>query len=327
VNARLFGRLPDGRDVHEIEIGDDRIAAHIINYGAILRDLNVGVGNKPRSVVLGFDTLDAYVNQGAYIGAIAGRYANRIKGGRFSLEGKACQLSLNESGRTHLHGGHLGFDRKLWEFSAISKNTATLSLHSKSGEEGYPGALDVVCTYRIDGPDRLTIELTATCDAATIVNLTGHSYFNLGSGGDIRNHRLMIPAEEYLPVSGELIPESGAAPVAGTEYDFRVSRPIGGKIPYDNTWIVDWRRNSEPRLMARLASGNGDLTMELSSTEPGLQFYAGAFLDAKPFGAYGGLCLEPQCFPDSPNHPEFPTCVLRPGESYRHVIEHRFISS
>jgi aldose 1-epimerase len=333
MSQHVFGRLPEGRDVREATIRNDRIAATIIDYGAILRDLTVTMNGRPRSVVLGFDTLQAYLDQGAYIGAIAGRYANRIAGGRFMLDGKDHQLSLNERGRTHLHGGAVGFDRRPWKMTAISAETVSLALHSPAGEEGYPGALDAVCTYHVLEPCGLAIELVATTDAPTIVNLTGHSYFNLDGTGDIRDHRLMIPAEEYLPVSSDLIPTSGPKAVAGTAYDFRVGRPIRrGGIVYDNTFIVAWQRSHEPRLMARLSPSSGEFAMELLSTEPGVQFYDGAFLSAQSaggrcFGGYGGLCLEPQCFPDTPNHPEFPPCVLRPGETYRHVIEHRFIHS
>jgi len=328
VARHRFGRLPDGRDVHEVAIGNDRIGARVITYGAILRDLAVRVKGRPRPIILGFSTLESYLGQGAYIGAIAGRYANRIAHGRFALDGKPYQLSLNERGKTHLHGGNAGFDRKLWAITAASAEAVTLDLHSPAGEEGYPGAVDAQCTYRIVEPLGLLIELTATTDAATIINLTGHSYFNLDGGGDIRDHRLMIPAGEYLPVSGDLIPDKGAVSVAGTAYDFRTARPIRGEgITYDNTFIVAWQRSAAPRLVARLASAGGDLAMDLLSTEPGVQFYDGAFLDAQPHAGYGGLCLEPQCFPDTPNNAEFPPCILRPGDTYRHVIEHRFIPS
>jgi aldose 1-epimerase len=328
VASRVFGRLPGGQDVEEIAIGNDRIAASIISYGAILRDLRVGVNGKPRAVVLGFDTLEAYLDQGAYTGAIAGRYANRIAGGRFILDGKGYQLTLNERGKTHLHGGNAGFDRKPWKIAAASATAVSLALHSPAGEEGYPGAVDAICTYRIEEPATLVIELAATTDAATVINLTGHSYFNLDGSGGIGDHRLMIPADEYLPVSGDLLPEGGPRPVAGTPYDFRVPQTIRrANASYDNTFIVSWQRSASPRLVARLAAARGDLAMELCSTEPGVQFYDGGHLDAKLDGGYGGLCLEPQCFPDSPNHPEFPSCVLRPGETYRHAIEHRFIPS
>jgi aldose 1-epimerase len=325
VAPQHFGRLPDERDVHEVSIGNEGISARIITYGAILRDLALPVNGRLRSVVLGFDGLGAYLGQGAYIGAIAGRYANRIAGGRFTLDGKAYQLNLNEGGKTHLHGGKMGFDRKLWTVATATADAVSLALHSPAGEEGYPGAVEALCTYRIIDPLGLAIELTATTDAPTVINLTGHSYFNLDGGGDIRDHRLMIPANEYLPVSGDLIPDRGAVSVVGTAFDFRTMRPIRDSVHYDNTFVTSWQRSAAPRLAARLASATGDLAMDLLSTEPGVQFYDGAFLDAKPYGGYGGLCLEPQCFPDTPNHPEFPSCVLRPGATYRHIIEHRFI--
>ena len=325
---RVFGRLPGGREIDEIAIGNDRINARIITHGAILRELVVQVNGKPRPVVLGFDTLAAYLDQGAYIGAIAGRYANRIVGGRFTLDGKSYQLSRNEGGKTHLHGGRIGFDRKSWRIETASHQAVSLALHSPAGEEGYPAAVDAMCTYRVVEPMGLVIELSATSDAPTVINLTGHSYFNLDGGKDIRDHRLMIPADEYLPVSDDLTPEAGAQKVAGTAYDFRLLRPIRrDNAAYDNTFIVSWRRPQRPQLVARLQSADGDLSMELLSTEPGVQFYDAAHLDAAPYGSYGGLCLEPQCFPDSPNHPEFPLAILRPGETYRHVVEHRFIPS
>jgi aldose 1-epimerase len=334
VTSHPFGRLADGEDVHEVVIAAGDVQAHVLSYGAILRDLRVRVNGDWRGVVLGFDTLAAYLAQGAYIGAIAGRYANRIAGGRFTLDGKLHELTLNERGRTHLHGGNTGFDRRNWRIVGCEPRSVRLALHSPAGEEGYPGTIDVTCTYRLAEPVGLIIELAATTDAPTIINLTGHSYFNLDGSADIRDHRLMMAAQEYLPVEGDLIPEGGAAPVAGTDYDFRVSRPIRREnVVYDNNFIVAWQRSATPRRMARLASPKGDLAMELHSTEPGLQFYDGAYLDVsavatggKAYGGYGGLCLEPQCFPDTPNRPEFPSCVLRPGDVYRHVIEYRFTS-
>jgi aldose 1-epimerase len=318
MEPRLFGRLPDGRAVHGIEIGAGDLSAGIITYGAILRELMVEVRGARRKVAIGFDALEPYLLRGGYVGAIAGRYANRIAKGRFTLDGDTYQLTPNEKGKTHLHGGEIGFDKKLWAIVESKSDRVTLALHSPVGEEGYPGAVDVTCTYRVSPPAALVIELAATSDAPTIINLTGHSYFNLDGEGDTRTHRLMIPADEYLPVSADLIP-TVRTPVSGTAFDFRRAREVGQPgASYDNTFIVAWQRSPEPRLVAELASSKGDVLMRLSSTEPGVQFYDGAHVE------HTGLCLEPQCFPDTPNRPDFPACVLRPGETYRHVIVHEF---
>ena len=318
MEPRLFGRLPDGRAVHRIGIGAGGLTADILSYGAILRDLTITGASGARKVVIGFDALEPYLQQGGYFGAIVGRYANRIAGGRFALDGHTYELTRNERGRTHLHGGEVGFDKKLWTVVESKSDRVTLGLRSPAGEEGYPGAVDVTCTYRVSPPTTLVIELAATSDAPTIINLTGHSYFNLDGGGDARRHRLTIPAKEYLPVSPDLIPTI-PTPVAGTAFDFRKAREVGQSgAGYDNTFVVAWQRSSEPRLVAELASSKGDLVMRLSSTEPGVQLYDGAHVE------HTGLCLEPQCFPDTPNRPDYPTCALRPGETYRHVVVHEF---
>ncbi|MFL5258397.1 MAG: aldose epimerase family protein [Hyphomicrobiales bacterium] len=289
-----------------------------MTYGAILRELTVKVEGSRRKAVIGFDALEAYVKAGGYIGAIVGRYANRIAEGRFTLDGQRYQLTRNEKGKTHLHGGDSGFDKKLWTIVESKSDRVTLGLHSPAGEEGYPGAVDVTCTYRVSPPATLVIEMAATSDAPTIINLTGHSYFNLDGEGDTRKHRLMIPAEEYLPVSADLIP-TNPTPVSGTAFDFREPREVGQSgASYDNTFIIARERSAKPRLVAELASSKGDVLMRLSSTEPGLQFYDGAHVEHR------GLCLEPQCFSDTPNRPDFPPCVLRPGETYRHLIVHEF---
>jgi aldose 1-epimerase len=330
----MFGQLPDGRAVHDIAIGNDRISARILTYGAILSDLRVALAGTARPAVLGFSVLAPYLDQGAYLGAIAGRFANRIMGGTFELGGKTYQLTPNERGKTHLHGGAVGFDKKIWDIVEVSPKAVTLGLHSPAGEEGYPGAVDARCEYRIAEPATLTIELTARADAPTVINLTGHSYFNLDESADIRDHRLTIAAPEYLPVDDDLLPGK-PTPVEGTRFDFRAARPIraaeNGR--YDNNFIIAWTRSKTPRLMARIESPSGDLAMELSSTEPGLQFYDGAFLGAGDLQKYGkryegfaGFCLEPQCFPDSPNRKEFPSSVLNPGEIYRHRIDYRFFT-
>jgi aldose 1-epimerase len=318
MEPRLFGRLPDGRAVHRIGIGAGALTADMITYGAILRDLTMKIGAEHRNMVIGFDALDDYLERGGHVGAIAGRYANRIAGGRFTLDGQSYQLTRNEKGRTHLHGGDIGFGKKLWTVVERKDDRVTLGLRSPDGEEGYPGAVDVTCTYRVSPPATLVIELAATSDAPTIINLTGHSYFNLDGGGDTRTHRLTIPADEFLPVSADLLP-TVPTPVSGTAFDFRKAREVGQSgASYDNTFIVAWQRSPEPRRVAELVSSKEDVAMRLSSTEPGVQFYDGAHVD------HAGLCLEPQCFPDTPNRPDFPPCVLRPGETYRHVIVHEF---
>jgi len=329
MGIRVFGRDAAGEDVPEVTIAADGLTARIIGYGASLRDLRLDGVAHP--LVLGYETLEAYLAHGAHFGAIAGRYANRIAGGRFSLDGRSHQLTRNEDGRTHIHGGRQGYGHRFWTLADHDSASATLTLAEPDGAEGYPGAVSVSCRYSIAAPATLRIELTATTDAPTIVNLAQHSYFNLDGGDDILDHRLTIPAETYTPVDAAKIPTGELRPVADTAFDFRRSRPIrreedGERVRYDHNFVVRPARQAEPGPAARLESDRSGVALAIASTEPGMQFYDGhmlvspaAGLGGRRYSASAGCCLESQVFPDAPNHAGFPSAVLRPGETYRQV--------
>lgn len=324
-----FGTLPDGTDVHRIPLSGHGLEAGILSLGATLQSLRFD----GRPVVLSHDNLAAYAEPGAYFGAIAGRCANRIAGGRFTLEGKSYDLPRNENGRTHLHGGMKGLSHRPWTVTEASGTSVTLAYRSPDGEEGYPGTLDLTCRYALVGEGVLRIALTATCDRTTVINLATHSYFNLDApeGGVIDDHVLMIPAEAYLPVDGDKIPTGELVPVAGTPFDFRQPRRVGD-FAYDHAFVLAPDSVPTPRPVARLQAGrSGGIVLEIASTEPAVQFYTGDFLGpqartaaARAYGRRAGLCLEPQRFPDAPNQPSFPSIVLRPGETYRQITEYRF---
>ncbi|MEZ5830559.1 MAG: aldose epimerase family protein [Dongiaceae bacterium] len=332
-----FGRFGD-QSVQEMRLrGACGTEASVITYGAILRDLVVPIGGKKRRVVLGFRSLNGYVTGGAYIGATVGRCINRIDCG-FTLDGKHYTVPANEGDHVHLHGGPNGFSKRVWRLVGSTDNAVTLELVSPDGDEGYPGTLTARCTYAIDRPGTLTIVLTATTDAPTVCNLGHHSYFTLQPGSDVRDHRMMVAADFYTPLDRSLIPTGEVASVVDTIYDFRQLRPIrvDGGPGYDINFVLDqgWVQHATPDQLpvaARLVSPSGDLAMDLSTTEPGLQFYEGIRLppsgeayEGEPHLPYRGLCLEPQRFPDAINHPHFSPVVLRPGETYRQVTAFRF---
>jgi len=328
---------PDGTDVELHTIRAGRYQADILSYGATIADLTVPVAGDTRSVVLGLADLADYPAHAAYMGAVAGRCANRIAGGRFELEGRTHQLACNERGRTHLHGGALGFGRRVWRVDEVEADRVALSIASPNGEEGYPGTVRASCVYHLADAGILTITLTATTDAPTLVNLATHSYFNLGGGDTVLDHALTLAADRYTPVDADLIPTGEVAPVAGTRFDFRSPRRIGERraqtdAGYDHNFAIAMAPSAEPRLAARLESPNRDLAMELWSTEPGLQFYDGQYLPpqqalrGRSGLRFGGCCLEPQRFPNAINQPGFPSPVLRPGETYRQLTQYRFFS-
>ncbi len=334
-----FRQLPDGRAVREIRLANAAGAtASVITFGAAVRDLMVPVGGGMRRVVLGFAALDGYLDNPRYLGVTAGRHASRIGEGRLVLDGTLHQLSRND-GRHHLHGGTTGFSRRLWDIVEASESAVTLGLVSPDGEDGYPGRLDVRCTYRLEAPASLAVEMTATTDAPTIVSLAHHSYFTLAPGASIRSHRLQIPAGRTVPFGPDLVPTSDLAPVGGTPYDFRTLRPIGGADPsfqYDCCLVLD--RESEGRAgqglrpAARVEPPDGSLRLEVATTEPCVVFYDGAGLgpdfpavDGSRHFPHAGLCLEPMGYPDSPNQPAFPQAVLRPGELYHQRTIYAFI--
>ncbi len=302
----------------------------IINYGGAIVTLKTpdraGVFG---DIVLGYETLGDYVQYPRYFGALIGRHANRIADGRFTLDGVEYQLDRN-NGANHLHGGFKGFDKRVWS-AAEGDNVLHLSYLSKDGEEGYPGNLEAFVDYRLSG-NELSIEYRAFTDKDTIVNLTNHSYFNLAGAGTILDHQLTLNADNFTPVSSDLIPTGELKSVAGTPMDFCQSRPIASEVEYDHNFVLnDW--DGSLRLAAHLHESTTGRVLEILTTQPGIQFYNGNFLDGSAVGKngiayekYAGLCLEPQHFPDAPNHPNFPSTVLRPGEEYNQRTIIRFSS-
>jgi aldose 1-epimerase len=335
MDGELFGTTAEGEPVHRYTISGGGLTANIINWGAAVQDLRLDGHDAP--LVLGFEQLEFYEKKSPYFGAVPGRYANRIGGARFALDGKTYNTDPNFLGKHTLHGGSKGFGKRVWQVALHGPDFVTLALHAADGEMGFPGALDVTCTYRLKIPGALSIEFTGEADHTTLCNLTHHSYFNLddGGSGDILDHRLMMPAAAYLPVDDELIPTGVIQPVDGTAFDFRQARPVrweenGEQVVYDHNFCLAPERR--PMHQAAWAQGGrSGVEMEVWTTEPGVQFYAGhkvardvPGLGGRTYGARAGFCLETQVWPDAPNQPHFPQAVLRPGETYHHTTEYRF---
>lgn len=299
------------------------IEVRAISYGGIITSiLTPDHHGAMADIVLGFDSLDGYLSPHPYFGAVIGRYGNRIAHARFTVDGVEHQLAAND-GRHHLHGGVTGFDRMVWHASPRPhSNAIVFEYESPDGEEGYPGTLQVRVAYRLTDDNELIVAYRATTDKATHVNLTQHTYFNLAGAGsrDVLDHRLTIHANGYVPVDGDLIPLGEIAPVAGTPFDFRSARPIGGA--YDHNFVLNKSSDDVPHV-ARVLEPTSQRTLDVFTSEPGMQFYAGNSLDGRLIGKldrayarHGGFCLETQHYPDSPNQPEFPTTLLRPGQIY-----------
>lgn len=330
-----FGQV-DGVPIFECALTSPAGAeVKILSWGAAIHDMKVPHRGGTQRVVLGLNSGEDYVAHSPHMGAIAGRYANRIAHGRFWLDGVPYDLEQNFRGRHALHGGAHGFSRRPWKIGAIEPGRLELTLHSPAGEAGYPGALDVTCVYTLAGTATLRIELTATTSAPTIVNLAAHSYFNLDGSADVRDHELQIVSAFVTPVDEDLIPTGEIAAVAGTPFDFRAPRPVrhASGQRYDHNYVVARLPDPETRLahVATLRSPVNGLAMELHSSEPGVQFYDGgglgppvAGLGGVAYGPFAGLCLEPQRFPDSPNRRHFSGATLRPGETYSQTTEYRF---
>jgi aldose 1-epimerase len=349
-----FGTAPGGRPVHRWRLDSGTgVTADVLTFGGVLHSLRVpDPAGRSADIVLGLPTLAAYAAPGQpFLGALVGRYANRLAHGRFTLDGHPHQVPATDRGHA-LHGGPEGFHRRVWQAAADPDAgpelaALRLELHSPDGEMGFPGALDARVTYTLDAEGTLALEHRARADRATVVNLTNHAYFNLaGAGsGDVLGHTLALDSGAYLPVTAEAIPLGPPVPTAGTPFDFREPHPIGERITaddgqladaggYDHCWVLDpapQRAAGGLRRAARLADPAAGRRMEVWTTEPGIQVYTGNALDGslagpdgKPFERHGAVCLETQHFPDAPNRPQYPSTVLRPGQEYRSRTEFRF---
>jgi aldose 1-epimerase len=352
IEKDLFGVLADGTEVDRYTLTNGKLRVRIITYGGILQTIETpDRRGRLANVTLGFDNLTDYVERNPYFGCITGRYANRIAQGRFTLDGETYQLPINNDPNS-LHGGEIGFDKQVWDATPFTtRNTVGLRLKftSPDGDQGYPGTLrtEVVYTLTRDG---IRIDYRATTDAPTVVNLTNHAYFNLaGEGsGTIDDHRLEINADHYTPVDATLIPTGSIDPVAGTPMDFRSPTAIGERNRdgsfeqllfgrgYDHNWVLNREDGTftELEVAARVVEPSSGRMLTVHTTEPGLQFYAGNFLDGTLVGTSGqmyrqgdGFALETQHYPDSPNQPDFPSTVLRPGEVYETTTIFQFSTS
>src|SRR5213595_3912534 len=350
IARKPFGSTQRGEAVSAYTLKNAHgIELQVLDYGGIIVSLRVpDRTGRLGDVVLGFDSLADYQRGSPYFGALIGRYGNRIARGRFSLDGRGYTLATN-NGPNHLHGGVRGFDKVVWKvapFQHADSVGLVLTYTSPDGEEGYPGTLQATVTYTLTDSNQLIFDYHATTDRATPVNLTQHSYFNLaGDGkGDILGHVVTLNADRFTPVDSTLIPTGEIAPVAGTPFDFRTPTAIGARIAqndvqlqngkgYDHNWVLNRARAAEGALVlaARVIEPTTGRTLDVFTTEPGIQFYSGNFLDGTSTGKDGrvyrhryGFCLETQHFPDSPNHPNFPSTILRPGREYHSTTVFQF---
>ena len=345
VTKQSFGTSPDGKPVDIFTLRNRRgMEARICNYGGIVTSLKVPDRNGQfGDVVLGYDNLDGYIKSSPYFGCLVGRYGNRIAKGKFKLNGQEYTLATNNYPNA-LHGGIKGFDKVVWDAKILATPEGPgleLRYLSKDGEEGYPGNLSVTAVYTLTDDNGLKLDYHATTDKDTVVNLTQHSYFNLAQRGDILGHVVMMPADRFTPVDSTLIPTGELRPVQGTPFDFRTPTAIGTRIQqddqqlkfgngYDHNWVFT-KNTGQLTLLARVTEPTTGRVLEVLSTEPGLQFYSGNFLDGTITGKGGwtyqfrnGFCMEPQHYPDSPNQSAFPSTVLKPGQVYRNTIIYRF---
>ena len=334
MSVKTFGQI-DGAPVLEVEIGSSAGArAKILTYGAVLRDLRIPVGGALQAVTLGLNSIEDYVQHSPSFGAVPGRYANRIANGRFSIDGAAFTIDRNYLGKHTLHGGGKGFGKRVWKLGDHDAHSVSLSLVSDDGDMGFPGELRATCLYRFVEPATLRVELRAVANKPTLVNLTQHAYFNLDGSPDILDHELELGCDFYTPTDSALLPTGEIRSAAGTAYDFRSARTVRNPdgVSYDTNFVVSRTPGAEGlAFVARARSPRNRLTLELHSTEPGVQLYTAAGLDCPVpgldgahYGASAGFCLEPQAFPDSPNRRHFTDTVLRPDREYLHVSEYRF---
>ena len=348
IEVEPWGETPEGEIVQLYTLTNSKgVRARIATYGGVVVSLEVPDKSGALSdVVLGFDSLEGYLGEHPYFGSLIGRYGNRIAKGRFSIDGREYTLATN-NGPNALHGGIAGFNRRVWSakpFTGDAGPGLTLQHISRDGEEGYPGALAVTVRYTLTDENELRIDYEATTDKPTVVNLTNHSYFNLKDAGksDALEHRMQLMADHFTPVDATLIPTGESRPVGGTPFDFREPMAIGARIDqrdeqlgngggYDHNYVLSRRTKGELEIAARVYEPTTGRVMEVLTTEPGVQFYTGNFLDGTLTGKGGvtyakraAFCLETQHYPDSPNQEAFPSTVLRPGEVYESTTVYRF---
>ena len=342
IPKQSFGTTKDGQAVDLYTMTNPSgTSVGIITYGGTVQSLTVKSRTGMLSdVVLGFDSMVGYEGEHPYFGALIGRYGNRIAKGKFSLNGKDYTLATN-NGPNHLHGGIKGFNRQVWQAKEVGENALELTYVSKDGEEGYPGTLTAVVRYTLTPANELRIDYRATTDADTVVNLTNHSYFNLAGSADNLTHQLEIYADRFTPVDAGLIPTGELRPVAGTPFDFTTPHAIGERIEakddqlklgggYDHNFVFT-KHDGQLNLVAKVTEATSGRVMEVLTTEPGVQFYTGNFLDgslrgkgARSYGRRAAFCLETQHFPDSPNQPKFPSTLLKAGETRKSTTVYRF---
>jgi len=339
ISEKPFGNYYNAPVTEYTLTNSSGMQASILNYGGTITKLIVPDRNgKLGDVVLGFESFSGYMQKkDPYMGALVGRYANRIGNAKFTMDGKTYKLAPNNFGNS-LHGGNVGFDKVIWNIEKIGDSSLKLSYQSKDGEEGYPGNLNVQVIYTLEADNALRIDYTATTDQATPVNLTNHSYFNLSAGKDstVLDHVLKLDADKYTPVNDQLIPTGQIANVKGTPLDFTTPKAIGKDIGsvkggFDHNWILNKKGNDIQEAATVYDPGSGRY-MEVLTTQPGIQFYSGNFLngdlqvtkEGQIYIPHSGLCLETQHYPDSPNEPSFPSTILKPGETYRQTTVYKF---
>jgi aldose 1-epimerase len=341
VQKTSFGALPDGTAVDLYTLANaNGLSAKVTTYGAIITELHVPDGKGEFcDIVLGYDNLEQYLRKHPFFGATVGRVANRIAKGRFTLVGKTYALATN-NGPNHLHGGLKGFDKKVWQAEPQTGAAVKFSYTSPDGEEGYPGTLAVAVTMTLTDANELRLDYTATTDKPTPVNLTNHSYFNLAGEGSALEHEMMLAADYYTPSDSTLIPTGEIKLVKDTPMDFTAPRPIGSRfaqlqnkpVGYDHNYVLN-SGGKGLALAARVSEPRSGRVMEVHTTQPGIQFYSANFLDGTLTGKRGvvyqqhsAFCLETQHFPDSVNQPQFPSVILRPGQTYRQTTVHKFLT-
>lgn len=339
ITEKAFGNYNNAAVTEYTLTNASGMQVSILNYGGTIAKLMVpDKGGKTGNVVLGFESFDGYRQKNnPYMGALVGRYANRIASAKFTMDGKTYKLAANNFGNS-LHGGTVGFDKVIWNVTKIGDSSLKLTYQSKDEEEGYPGNLNAEVIYTLGSDNSLKIDYTATTDKPTPVNLTNHSYFNLSAGKDstILDHVLQLNADKYTPVNDQLIPTGQIADVKGTALDFTTAKPVGKDIGsvkggYDHNWVLN-KNGTELQQAATVYDPKSGRLMEVFTTQPGVQFYTGNFLDGslmytvggQKYVQHAGLCLETQHYPDSPNQPSFPSSILKPGETYRQTTVYKF---